>query len=797
MPPVLPPMGGDPDFMMEGPMEGLDPMEPQEEELDASGPTLEGEKVLERERPEPTPQRKALVDSLQKMVKEGKTAWKRAFRQMEDDQKFCAGDQWPSETKADAFNDAYDDRYVANITLRHVQQRVASLYCKNPKAVSRRRQKLLSTVWDGTMQGLMKAQQTVQQAAAAQQFQQMMMMNMGASMMTGSPMLPMPGMQPPGAPPAGGLPGAGMPPMGMPAPPPQMPDPIELDQAQAVINDAQQAKAQVDQMNKISRTLELLYEYELSEQQQPFKSMMKMVIRRACTSGVGWIRVGFQRVMGKNPDYDGRVADIQQRLSTLERISADMADEEIYSDEAEAEQLKLLLEDMKNDQEIVVREGLLFSYPKSTAIIPDPRCVQLRDFLGCDWVAEEFCLTTNEIKETYDIDVGKNYTAYDRLDSGSDYERYRAIFDNKYGASSEDRVSSGDSQHALVWEVYNKKDGLVYTLCDGYPDFLREPASPEFYTDRFWPWFLVAFNETDGKVYPPSDVSLMRPMQLELNRSRQGLREHRFANRPKMVYSEGLLSEEDLEALRSHPVNALIAISGLQPQQSVDQVLQPVKGVPLDPNLYEVNPVFQDMLRAVGDQEANLGGSSGQSATEANVAQSSRATAMGSAVDDIDETLSSMAKASGQILLLNVSEQTVKEIVGPGAIWPTLTKAEVAKDLFLEIEAGSSGRPNQAQELQNFERLAPIMMQIPGINPAFMAREAIKRLDDKIDLEAAVMEGVPSIISQNGAKGPAAPTGPGGSPEGQGPAGANNAPGVPTPRPEAPAPKPPGPPGMD
>ena len=773
-------MVDEPGMMVEGPMDGLDPMA-----LNAEGPTPEGEKVIDRDAPEPTEQRKALVDSLTKMVKEAKSHWDRTFKNMEKDQRFCAGDQWPSETKAAAFNDDFDDRYTANITLRHVQQKVAALYAKNPKAVCRRRQKLLSTTWDGSMQSLSKAQQTMQQQQAAEQA----MMAMGASLMTGAPPPGMPGMAPP-PPGPGGMPGP-TPQMPM---PPMPPDPVAVQEAQAIIEDAKQVKQQIDQANKIARTLELLYEYEISEQQQPFKSMMKMVIRRAATSGVGWIKLGFQRVMGKNPDFDSRIADIQQRLSTLERISADIADGEADVDSAEAEQLQLLLADMQSDTDMVVREGLIFSYPKSTAIIPDPRCVQLRDFLGCDWVAEEFMLTPNEIQETYGIDVGKDFVAYNRIDSGTDYERARAIWSS--GNFQDDaQISDGDSESALVWEVYNRKDGLVYTICDGYKDFLRRPAQPEFYTDRFWPWFLVAFNECDGKVYPPSDVALMRPMQLELNRSRQGMREHRFANRPKMVYAEGLLSEDDLDALRNHPINALISVSGLQPGTDVKTVLQPLAGAPLDPNLYEVNPVFQDMMRAVGDQEANLGGTSGQTATETNIAQSSRASALGSAVDDIDETLTGLARAAGQILLLNVSEETVKSIVGPGAMWPTLTKAEVSKELMLEIEAGSSGRPNQAQELQNYERLAPILMQIPGINPVVLAKEAIKRLDDRIDVEAAVSEGMPSIQSMNGGGGGmpqmGAP-GPMGGPQAQGPQGANNAPKPPPPSPSSPSPKPQG-----
>jgi hypothetical protein len=771
-------MIGDPGMMSEGLLDGSEPMDPMA--LESEYPTAPGDEVVERNRPEPTPQRKALVDSLQKMVKTGKEHWDKTFRQMERDQRFCAGDQWPSETKALAFNDSYDDRYVANITLRHVQQKVASLYAKNPKVICRKRTKLLNTVWDGSMQSLQQAQQTMQQQQMAQQA----MMMMGASMLTGAPM---PGQAPPAPPGPNGEMGAPPP---MPMPPPQMPDEGAVMEAQAVITDAKNVKAQLEMQDRIARTLELLYQYEIDEQPSPFKSMMKMVIRRAATSGVGWIKLGFQRVMEPNAEVETRIADMQQRLSTIERISADIADNEVQTDGAEVEQLRLLIEDLKKETEIVVREGLLLTYPKPTAVIPDPRCVELRSFLNADWVAEEFIMSPNEVQEVYGIDVGTNYTSYTRQDVNTDYER--AIRMVTYGGKDDAHISEGDSESCLVWEVWSKKDGLKYTIIDGYPDFACEPESPQEYTDRFWPFFLVAFNETDGRVYPTSDVALVRPMQLELNRTRQGLREHRFANRPKIMYAEGLLSEEDLDALKNHPVNALISISGLQPQQDIKTVLQPFTGVPVDPNLYEVNPVFQDMLRSVGDQEANLGGTAGQTATETSVAANSRASSMGSAIDDIDSTLTELARAAGQILLLNVSEETVKEICGPGAVWPSLTKGEVARELTLEIEAGSSGRPNQQQELMAFEKLAPILMQLPGINPIALAKEAIKRLDDRLDIDELIAEGMPSITAQNGAASGPPQTGPEGLlPGAQGPQGANNAPKPPPPSPSSAAPKPP------
>jgi hypothetical protein len=582
-------------------------------------------------------------------------------------------------------------------------------------------------------------------------------------------------------------------------PPPQapmMPPMEEVQAAQAVITDAQNVKQQLTILNKIARTLEILYEYEVSEQQQSFKSMMKMTVRRAATSGVGWTRVGFQRALGRSPDYDSRVADLQSQLDTAERLAADLADDQIQEDSAAAEELRLTLQALAQEQEVIIREGLLFAWPKSTAIIPDRNCIQLRDFLGCDWVAEEFLLSVNEIQETYKVDVSKSHTSYERSDAGTDYEQARKSWEA--GKSTESsNIDSGDSDDCLVWELWNKKDGLVYVVCDGYPDFLNEPAAPDVYTDRFWPWYLTAFNEIDGRVWPVSDVSLIRPMQRELNRARQGLREHRVANRPKTAYAAGSLDEDDLDALRNHPVNALIGVNGLQPGQDINQILQAIRGAPIDPNLYEINQIWQDLQRTIGVQEADLGGTSGDTATETSIAASSKASATGSAVDDIDETLTGIAKAAGQILLLNVGEETVKNVVGPGAMWPMLSKAEVARDLFLEIEAGSSGRPNQALELQNFERLAPILMQLPGIKPAFLVKQALKRLDDRVDVDEAIADGLPSVTSMNSGKLPGMPGMPG-DPAAQGPQGSANAPAPPAPSSQAPTPPPasPSPPGQ-
>jgi hypothetical protein len=274
-------------------------------------------------------------------------------------------------------------------------------------------------------------------------------------------------------------------------------------------------------------------------------------------------------------------------------------------------------------------------------------------------------------------------------------------------------------------------------------------------------------------------------MQMDYNRGRQGIREHRRAARPKTVVAAGMVDQEDLEKLSNHPDNAIIELNGLQPGQKVEDLLQAFRGPPIDPNLYEVEQTFTDMMRVSGIQDANIGATGGSpSATQSNIAEASRATAMGSNIDDIDDLLSGIARTGSQILLQECSADTVKRIVGEGAMWPDMSRQQISDELWLQIEAGSTGRPNQAQEIANAERLFPLLLQIPGIKPEWLAKELIKRLDDKLDITNAFQSMLPSIIAMNGmaSRLGAGPEGPGGPMDmpgagpAQGPAGAANAP---------------------
>lgn len=677
---------------------------------------------------------KAKVAEIIRTIKQDKAHHDKAFKRMRRDMQVAT---WGCE---ETWN---EDNYKANITGRHVKMKTAALYAKNPKATARRREKMDFVVWDENPATLQLAMQTSQLAQqAVMQAQQL----------------------PPTVDPVTGV-----------AVPAQPQLPPGAEQAQALLEDFQQGMQRRMFATKYGKTLETLFAYALSEQKPlDFKRGMKTVVRRACTTGVGYAELGFQREYGPRPGLTEQLADARQRLDHMRNLVEELGEGEFGEDDAEMTELTASIEQLQKEPEIVLREGLIIDFPLSTKVIPDRYCKQLDGFVGARHISLEYSYTVDEVKELFQVDLGDQYTSYTTNNGSSREISSNDVWDDDYEWSPPAQKKNG---LVCVWKHYDKPSGLVYYVADGYHGFLRPPAAPDVFVEDFWPVYALTFNavENEKELFPPSDVSLLLDMQREYNRSRQGMREHRQAARPRWAYAIGSFGdEEDPMMLRDMKPFEAVGLN-IDTTAKIGDILQvvPVPGV--DPNLYETGQLFTDMQLVGGAQEANYGGVAKATATESAIAANATNASDGSSIDDLDAFLSLIAKASGQILQREMSEEKVKEICGPGAVWPDLTLAEIANEITLEVEAGSTGKPNQAVEINNWKQMLPMLIQMGSIDPTWLARETLRRLDDRMDLTDAIVAGIPSIAAMNQQKQiTGAPDG--NDPNAQGAQGASNAP---------------------
>lgn len=660
--------------------------------------TASAEPLMERDAPEPDAARSALVQRWLDDVKCARKHWEKDFKRMRRNMKFAGGKQWPGQTEE-------DDRFMVNLIQRVLKSTVSALYAKNPTVVAKRRNRLDFKLWDGSPEAVAQAQQTIM---AAQQ--QAMAATATAE-------------------------------AGMEAAPPANPAMAGMVQAaMALLDDVRQGVERRTMLDKIGKTLVACMEYYIAENEPTFKLQMKQMMRRARTTGVGYVKLSYQRQMELSAEQATRIADMAERLATIGRLSADLQDGELDANAAEAEELRLATEALRSEPEQIVREGLVFGFPNSTRIIPSISTEKLMGWVGSEWVAEEIPLTPDRIKEVYGVDVGQSYTAYRTLSSSPAGGETRRVVDG-----------SKKNALAMVYHIYDKQTGMQLVVCEGYPDFLREPASPDVFIEQFFPFFAVTFNdvEDEGELFPKSDVELLTHIQKEYNRIKEAVRQHRIANRPLYLSPNGAFEEDEVESLQGYVAHAVIKVNGLDKGRPASDLLAPVQKIGVDPNLYETEGLFADMQRVTGNAEANLGGTGNASATESNIAEGSRQGSLGLDSDDLDEMLSALFRAGGSVLLTELDAATVQEIAGIGAVWPELSRAEVAKELWLEVKGGSSGRPNQAQEAANFERIYPLLVQVPGVSHRWLAEKAISIADDDADLDDAIIDGIPSIMAQN------------------------------------------------
>ena len=582
------------------------------------------------------------------------------------------------------------DKYVLPIITRHINLAVSTLYARNPNVVAKRRKKMLFRLWDGQQQTAMAAFQAAQ-----------------AGDMTQLPLL----------------------------------------------QDIQQGQQYLALLDKMGKTMEICWQHFMDQQEYNYKARLKSAVRRAKVNGVAYAVLDYQRVMQPRPDQDARIADITSKIVNIqyqikEQSEGDTDDEE---DKRMLDQLQLNLKDMQSNPDVIAEEGPVISFPKSTSILIDPACNDLRTLTGARWLSQIFPVTEEMIEKLYPaIDLDE--------DAGGATE---------YVEPGKSKDSKKVKRYALH-KIWDRENQQVMFLLEGYKDFAKEPATPDVKIYPFFPVYPLVFNEieSEDELYPYSDVWLIRHSQDELNRSRQGIRDHRRANVPFYAVAKGALEQTDHDKLATHGAHEVVEFNALQVGGDINKVLQRPMLNQIDPEQYDIKGHIDDIMRSVGTQSADMGPTTGATATESSIAENSRQSSQADNVDDLDEWLTRISQAGGKLMLTELSKERAIEIAGPGASWPDMpeTRQQVADDLYLDIEAGSSGRPNRAAELADMERAAPTILQIPGINPVPFAKKYLQVLN--IDLEEGVVEGMPSIQAINAMMSAAARGAPPGMPPG-------------------------------
>lgn len=673
--------------------------------------------------------RAALVQELTDWAREERKFWKDIFERMREEQRFAAGDQWQKDYQPKG---ECDDPYIGDIVQQLVNRVVASLYAKNPTPRASRLEKLLYEVWDGAQESLRGAQAIVAQfgeliqrdAAARAQLQEQ---KQQAQALGAADVLM-----------ALEVKEAALPAL-----------PNEVTAAMEVLQDYERGMAEKELMERIAETAELLLKHRWKKHKPDFKVLLKQAVTQAVVSRVAFVQVDYRRDMETSPTDDpgielsDKLAALQQKMQALEQ--SDEKDSTPLREEVRLLKESLAREMGGTDNGQVTYEGTIYQLLPATSVIIDRNCTCLWEFLGARRIARQSLMDLAAAEKRYRVSL-KDCGAVLYGEDGSELD----------GTQPNDTVTRDTTEHkgkvkqkVCVWHIYDKDAQLCYVVCDGVKNFLEEPYQPSPAVERFWPIVPITLNaqvvernepDRDVTIYPRSHVRLQMPMQEDINTAGEGLREHRLANRPGWVALGQRWEEGDLAKLSSaRNAHEVLRIASIAPGEKVADFLQTIPTQKIDGALYDPGPSLQAAMLATGLQPANLGAQAGgEKATGQAIAEGARISADQSNVDGVDFALSVIAQMTWEMEIQETSEQTVRQICGPGAVWSNLRRAEVQQEIFLEVEAGSSGRPNQALDAQKFKEIAPLavpwLMQA-GIPLDVLIKEAFRILGIKLDVD--------------------------------------------------------------
>lgn len=652
--------------------------------------------------------RKALVKQLTDEMIDARRFWGPTMETISEDIKFAGGDQWQDA------EDKLSDKYQVNFIQRELNQEVSAIYAKNPTVTCERIQRLEYTVWDGTEQSLRAAQTAIEAALG----HDMAVMEAG---------------------PENG------------APPPQGPP----KEAAAIVLDYKKGSEQKKLYDRIARTLEIVFKRQLDSQSPDFESQMKDLVLCEKTTGAAFVAVKFRRENETVPTSSATQATVIDRLQQITQLAAELKEQQNYADDAPChEQMRLLVMALANVLQQgagkTLSEGLIFDFKPPTSVIVDPKCRSLTEFVGADYVAEEFMFTPEKIMEQWKVDVkGKAIQYITGVENkNSVTPRTRAG-----GETAEKPSDPGDwapKTEACVWIIHHKRDQMKYVVCHGYDNFLEEPEPPWPEVTGFWTIqalklsrVIVEKNDPEKgiTIYGQSACRLLRPMQEEMNRSQEALREHRYANRPGHVCGKDTFTNNDRRALAGRKAHDCIPLDNIAPGSDASKALVAIPTVEIDPSVYRTDQIMQHAQLVTGQQQANIGQqAANEKATGQAIAEQSRVQSVSSEVDSLDKFQCKLAQIGGEMLLTEMSEESAKEAAGPGGAWPVTQEMRISvmKNLFLTIKAGSAGRPNRGLEISNLQQMMPQLIQLAqamGLPLDPLVKYAAKVLEFDFDLE--------------------------------------------------------------
>jgi hypothetical protein len=536
------------------------------------------------------------------------------------------------------------------------------------------------------------------------------------------------------------------------------------------------------------------------------KRNVKKQVRSCLSVGPGWIKViMLSDELVKNPEVQQKLNDLRDNLKRVQagqkRIAEGNVDDPILAQQELEEQIAGL----EPTLEIVVKKTLAIDFVSAEDIQISTDVRYIDDYVDAGWCANRIFMPKDELPERFprlEDDDCSQATCYVMrspkeaikptdgfaadldetmgIEDSEAADQYVTAVEAGYSTSAAGTIGSDTvEEFVAVWEIWDRRANNIKTRVEGVKRWAKEPFPPTYPTERFYPYFYLAFYEVDNARHSQSMSGRLAKLQDEFNSVRSGYRLTRHRSTPGVLFNSGAMGPEEARKVTESEEQELTGIKPTNPNAKLSDLFAAKPVAQVDPMIYDTTAIVRDMEKISGVQEAQQSSAvrrPNMTATEAEIEQSGFAARVQADQDTLDDMLSELAQYTAELALGCLTEQDVVKIAGSQAWWPENLPIEDLTSLVeVDIEAGSTGKPNRQAEQKAWSTMLPMIRQdiieiqqarMMGNEPLAKAltellRETLKRLGDRADIARFIPDPVPIPPGTMGPEGEGGPPGSG------------------------------------
>lgn len=447
------------------------------------------------------------------------------------------------------------------------------------------------------------------------------------------------------------------------------------------------------------------------------KDTNHMVILDAFLLGMGVTKIGYTTRFGTIPNEDNIKMEQKEREKEKKKSIIRQVGESLGIIKADKDTETNIPQNFEL-QENIIAENPYVVYVNPFDFLIDPRATSIYD---AQWVAQKIRKNVDEVKKD------KNLKNTAKLKGNEPPDNVL----EDIPATELDKFKTID-----LYEIHYKAEDGIYILIlakDGnhYEHLYHDKSIYEMDGFQFE---LLSFNKHGHKLYPKSDVDIVKPLQDRLNITFDAILDQVDKYTPKVVVNETAITEQGKLALNNGEIGAIVYTNS-----NPSEVIREIQFTQLKSDMMNlVNQIVDIITIESGLTRAQLTGlSTAQTATEAQIGQGGSNIRLFSKADKVQDFSNRQSRKLWQVIRQFVDTDKIELITGEESVdengitrysWTTgINSAKLAKaELRFQIEVGSTQKPDLAVVRKEFENFINLMARTDVI--ALLQQQG-KRLD--------------------------------------------------------------------